>query len=148
MKCSESGKLEALQELIEEIVDGNEAAKAGGNITEIHRALLFSQSTKALDMIEHFFNKWKVTTLRLDGKTPQNERQQLCDDFNDERKAITCFLISTKAGGTGLNLTGADTVIFYDHDWNPERPPGTGPSTSDWSNKKCHGLQTCLEGDD
>jgi len=106
VKYDDSGKLEALKELIEEVVDGE------------HRALLFSQSTQMLDIIEDFFRKWEVNTLRLDGNTAPNKRQLLVDQFNGD-KSLHCFLISTKAGGTGLNLTGADTVIFYDHDWNP-----------------------------
>lgn len=103
---SESGKLEDLQELMEEVIDGE------------HRALLFCQSTEMLDIIEDCFTAWSVKTLRLDGSTPPNQRQTLVDRFNNDT-SLHCFLISTKAGGTGLNLTGADTVIFYDHDWNP-----------------------------
>lgn len=106
VNCDDSGKLDCLQELIAEIVAGD------------HRALLFSQSTQMLDIIEDFFKKWNVKTLRLDGATAPQKRLQLVDEFNGN-DAIHCFLISTKAGGTGLNLTGADTVIFYDHDWNP-----------------------------
>ena len=107
LKSSDSGKLDSLQELMKEIVEGEE-----------HRALLFCQSTQMLNIIEHFFAKWQIKLLRLDGQTPPAKRQDLVDQFNGS-KEITCFLISTKAGGTGLNLTGADTVIFYDHDWNP-----------------------------
>jgi SNF2 family DNA or RNA helicase len=91
---------------MEEVVEGE------------HRALLFSQSTQMLDMIEECFVQWKYEFVRLDGGTAMNHRQLLVDEFNSN-PAIHCFLISTKAGGTGLNLTGADTVIFYDHDWNP-----------------------------
>ena len=105
-KYDDSGKLECLKELMEEVVEGE------------HRTLLFSQSTKMLDIIEDFFKKWDVKTLRLDGATAANKRSLLVDEFNSNT-SIHCFLISTKAGGTGLNLTGADTVIFYDHDWNP-----------------------------
>jgi len=106
VRYDDSGKLESLKELIEEIVEGE------------HRTLLFSQSTKMLDIIERFFKKWKVNSIRLDGSTPPNTRTALVDEFNSN-SSIHCFLISTKAGGTGLNLTGADTVVFYDHDWNP-----------------------------
>ena len=106
VKYDDSGKLEYLKELMEEIVEGD------------HRALLFCQSTRMLDIIEDFFKTWKVTTVRLDGSTASNKRSELADEFN-RNSAIHCFLISTKAGGTGLNLTGADSVIFYDHDWNP-----------------------------
>jgi TATA-binding protein-associated factor len=71
-----------------------------------------------LDIIQEFFGKWKVHAMRLDGTTAANKRQGMVDEFNRDT-SVHCFLISTKAGGTGLNLTGADTVIFYDHDWNP-----------------------------
>lgn len=105
-RFQDSGKLDCLKELMEEIVESE------------HRALLFCQSTQMLDIIQDFFGKWQVDYLRLDGETPPRCRADLVDEFNrnEDRK---CFLISTKAGGTGLNLTGADTVIFYDHDWNP-----------------------------
>lgn len=102
----DSGKLDCLKELMEEIVDGE------------HRTLLFSQSTQMLDIIQNFFRQWQFSFIRLDGKTPPALRPDLVREFNGN-PAIQCFLISTKAGGTGLNLTGADTVIFYDHDWNP-----------------------------
>lgn len=105
-KYEDSGKLDALKELMDEVVAGN------------HRSLLFSQSTQMLDLIEHFFTEWKIEFLRLDGSTTAASRPVLVDEFNRNEK-INCFLISTKAGGTGLNLTGADTAIFYDHDWNP-----------------------------
>ena len=71
-----------------------------------------------LDIIGRFFKEWKLEFLRLDGSTAPSTRQELVDEFNGDER-LTAFLISTKAGGTGLNLTGADTVIFYDHDWNP-----------------------------
>ncbi len=101
-----SGKLELLQELMSEIIDGE------------HRTLLFCQSTQMLDIIQHWFKHWKIRCLRLDGSTPPGDRLGLVDEFNKNERHHA-FLISTKAGGTGLNLTGADTVIFYDHDWNP-----------------------------
>ncbi len=107
---SESGKLEHLWELIEEINEGE------------HRALIFCQSTQMLDIIEHHLTldlkAHNKTLLRLDGNTAQEKRGTLVDQFNNDQ-SIAIFLISTKAGGTGLNLTGADTVIFCDHDWNP-----------------------------
>ena len=75
-----------------------------------------------LDIIEHHLTKdlkiHKRTLTRLDGSTAQTKRGQLVDQFNND-SSIAFFLISTRAGGIGLNLTGADTVIFYDHDWNP-----------------------------
>ena len=101
-----SGKLEFLQELMEEVIEGD------------HRALLFSQSTRVLDILEHHFEEWGVRSLRIDGSTAATQRARLADDFNSD-DSVHCFLLSTKAAGTGLNLVGADTVIFYDHDWNP-----------------------------
>ncbi len=103
---ADSGKLDLLQELIEEVVDGG------------HRALVFSQSTRVLDLIAHWFGQWGVTSLRIDGSTPALDRVHLADTFNADA-SIHAFLLSTRAAGTGLNLIGADTVIFYDHDWNP-----------------------------
>lgn len=105
-KVEHSGKLELLQELMEEVIDGE------------HRTLLFCQSTQMLDIIQHWFGRWRIRCLRLDGSTPPASRVGLVDEFNNNHEHHA-FLISTKAGGTGLNLTGADTVIFYDHDWNP-----------------------------
>ena len=105
-KREDSGKLDALEELMEEIIDGK------------HRALLFCQSTRMLNIIQRFFHQWKIATRRLDGAVGENQRMGLVDEFNSN-ESISCFLISTRAGGTGLNLIGADTVIFYDHDWNP-----------------------------
>jgi len=103
---ADSGKLDLLQELIEEVVDGG------------HRALVFSQSTRVLDLIAHWFGQWGVRSLRIDGSTPALDRAKLADTFNADA-SIHAFLLSTRAAGTGLNLVGADTVIFYDHDWNP-----------------------------
>jgi superfamily II DNA or RNA helicase len=103
---ADSGKLDLLQELIEEVVEGG------------HRALVFSQSTRVLDLVAHWFGQWGVTSLRIDGSTPALDRVSLADTFNADA-SIHAFLLSTRAAGTGLNLVGADTVIFYDHDWNP-----------------------------
>ncbi|OAD78628.1 hypothetical protein PHYBLDRAFT_107969 [Phycomyces blakesleeanus NRRL 1555(-)] len=56
--------------------------------------------------------------LRLDGATKIEQRQGLTEQFNNDKR-ILCFILSTRSGGLGINLTGADTVIFYDSDWNP-----------------------------
>ena len=101
-----SGKLEALGELLQQCVEGG------------HRALIFCQLTSMLDIIAHYLTRNGMTYLRLDGETPGGSRQALVERFNTEL-SLNAFLISTRAGGAGLNLTGADTVIFYDHDWNP-----------------------------
>lgn len=81
------------------------------------RLLIFSQFTKMLHMIGEELTSQGITHFYLDGQTPSEERVELCNLFNAGERDI--FLISLKAGGTGLNLTGADTVIFYDSWWNP-----------------------------
>lgn len=102
----DSAKLEALAQLLDEVVEGG------------HRALIFSQYTKMLDLIAPCLDGWKIRFLRIDGETPPAQRQQLVDAFNQDQ-SYAAMILSTRAGGVGLNLTGADTVIFYDHDWNP-----------------------------
>jgi SNF2 family DNA or RNA helicase len=82
------------------------------------RVLLFCQSTKMLDILEKEWQKYPWKHLRLDGSTPASQRQTKVDLFQQDPSQFL-FMISTKAGGAGLNLTAADTVIFYDHDWNP-----------------------------
>ncbi|KAJ9139072.1 Helicase SWR1 [Pleurostoma richardsiae] len=100
------GKLQALDKLLRKL-------QAGG-----HRALIFTQMTKVLDILEQFLNIHGHKYLRLDGSTKVEQRQILTDRFNVDTR-ILCFILSTRSGGLGLNLTGADTVIFYDQDWNP-----------------------------
>ena len=81
------------------------------------RALVFSQFTRMLRLIETRLSQEGVKSLYLDGDTPADERVKLCDTFNSGHGSV--FLLSLKAGGTGLNLTGADMVIHYDPWWNP-----------------------------
>jgi len=83
-----------------------------------HRILLFSQWTKILDLIEHLMHSLSLTFLRLDGQTDVRGRQDLIDTFNKDDK-IPIFLLSTRAGGMGLNLTAADVCILHDLDFNP-----------------------------
>ena len=83
-----------------------------------HRCLIFTQMSKMLDVLESFLNLYGYTYLRLDGTTKPEQRQILMQRFNTNPK-IFCFILSTRSGGLGMNLTGADTVIFYDSDWNP-----------------------------
>lgn len=71
-----------------------------------------------LDVLEAFLNIHGHTYLRLDGGTRVEERQHLMERFNADPR-IFLFILSTRAGGLGVNLVGADTVIFYDSDWNP-----------------------------
>ena len=82
-----------------------------------HRALVFSQSTKMLDIIEKVLDG--MTFLRIDGATAGKARQRAVDYFNDRSSGVDIMLLSTKAAGTGLTLTGADRAIIYDPSWNP-----------------------------
>ncbi|XP_059388336.1 helicase SRCAP-like isoform X1 [Carassius carassius] len=86
--------------------------------SETHRVLIFTQMTRMLDILEQFLNYHGHIYLRLDGSTHVEQRQALMDRFNADRR-IFCFILSTRSGGVGVNLTGADTVVFYDSDWNP-----------------------------
>ncbi|XP_072040298.1 lymphoid-specific helicase-like [Amphiura filiformis] len=84
-----------------------------------HKVLLFSQMTTMLDIIEDFCLYRNHSYCRLDGRMAFADRQQQISDYNkDPNKFI--FLLSTRAGGLGINLTAADTVIIYDSDWNPQ----------------------------
>lgn len=87
------------------------------SINEGHRILIFSQFTSALKIIENRLKENKIDYMYLDGHTPADERGKIVKNFNEGNESI--FLISLKAGGTGLNLTGADLVIHFDPWWNP-----------------------------
>lgn len=126
-----AGKLQTLHTLLRKL-------KTGG-----HRVLIFTQMTRMLDVLEQFLNYHGHIYLRLDGSTrveqrqvgsfvltrlpqpgaeyltsPRSLLQALMERFNADRR-IFCFILSTRSGGVGVNLTGADTVVFYDSDWNP-----------------------------
>ena len=98
-------KLEQCMEIIKE------AVKSG------HKILLFSGYTSMFEIIEKELNNEKIRYLKLTGSTKVDERIRMVDEFN-QNSEIQVFLISLKAGGTGLNLTGADMVIHYDPWWN------------------------------
>ncbi|XP_075657940.1 protein CHROMATIN REMODELING 19 [Castanea sativa] len=102
-----SAKCRALGELLPSL-------KQGG-----HRVLIFSQWTSMLDILEWGLDVIGVTYKRLDGSTQVTERQTIVDTFNNDTSIFAC-LLSTRAGGQGLNLTGADTVIIHDMDFNPQ----------------------------
>ncbi|EPY21362.1 helicase [Strigomonas culicis] len=85
---------------------------------EGHRMLIFTQFTHMLNILERFLALVGIPYLRLDGSTKAELRQQYVERFNED-EGLTCMILSTRSGGIGLNLTGADTVIFYDSDWNP-----------------------------
>ncbi|MDN4493228.1 DEAD/DEAH box helicase [Ureibacillus aquaedulcis] len=100
-----SAKFEQLLQILEE------------SRASARRVLIFSQFTKMLQLVGKELTMRGQTYFYLDGQTPSEERVDLCNRFNDGEQEV--FLISLKAGGTGLNLTGADTVILYDLWWNP-----------------------------
>ena len=102
----DSGKLRMLSKLLRNL-------KHGG-----HKCLIFTQMSKMLDILELFLNLNGYQYVRLDGSTSIDQRQKLMDRFNSDPK-LFCFILSTRSGGLGINLTGADSVIFYDTDWNP-----------------------------
>lgn len=100
------GKLQKLAHLLR-------ALRIGG-----HKVLIFTQMTKMLDILESFLNLYGYSYCRLDGSTKPEQRQLLVQRFNTDARLFV-FILSTRSGGFGINLTGADTVIFYDTDWNP-----------------------------
>eukprot|EP01117_Protostelium_nocturnum_P012146 TRINITY_DN4455_c0_g2_i2.p1 TRINITY_DN4455_c0_g2~~TRINITY_DN4455_c0_g2_i2.p1 ORF type:complete len:842 (-),score=232.18 TRINITY_DN4455_c0_g2_i2:126-2303(-) len=102
-----SGKLSVLEDLLKRVQKMEE------------KVVLVSNYTKTLDMFESTCNKNGYTFLRLDGKTPNDKRQGLVDKFNVPDGGIFLFLLSTKAGGVGLNLIGANRLVLFDSDWNP-----------------------------
>ncbi|EGW33142.1 uncharacterized protein SPAPADRAFT_137527 [Spathaspora passalidarum NRRL Y-27907] len=98
----------------------NQLISAEGVISE-HRALIFCQLKDMLDIVEkELLKKYlpSATYMRLDGSTDPRDRQSIVRKFNED-PSIDILLLTTKVGGLGLNLTGADTVIFIEHDWNP-----------------------------
>ena len=80
--------------------------------------LVYSQMTRMIDILEEFMAFRRYRYIRLDGSSKISDRRDMVDDFQTNSE-IFVFLLSTRAGGLGINLTAADTVIFYDSDWNP-----------------------------
>ncbi|KAK2022178.1 hypothetical protein LX32DRAFT_206343 [Colletotrichum zoysiae] len=103
---TDSGKLATLDKLLTRL-------KAEG-----HRVLLYFQMTRMIDLMEEYLTYRNYKYCRLDGSTKLEDRRDTVADFQT-RPEIFIFLLSTRAGGLGINLTSADTVIFYDSDWNP-----------------------------
>ncbi|XP_017786360.1 PREDICTED: DNA excision repair protein ERCC-6-like [Nicrophorus vespilloides] len=83
-----------------------------------HRVLLFTQSRSMIVIMELFLTRYKYVYLKMDGSTNVASRQLIIDKFNED-SSIDVFLLTTRVGGLGVNLTGADRVIIYDPDWNP-----------------------------
>ncbi|MGH0120260.1 UNVERIFIED_CONTAM: hypothetical protein FKN15_060668 [Acipenser sinensis] len=102
-----AGKLFLLQKMLRKLKDGG------------HRVLIFSQMTKMLDLLEDFLEHEGYKYERIDGGITGGMRQEAIDRFNAPGAPQFCFLLSTRAGGLGINLATADTVVIYDSDWNP-----------------------------
>ncbi|CAN6196774.1 unnamed protein product [Urochloa humidicola] len=85
-----------------------------------HKVLIFSQWTKVLDIIEYYLDSKGLVVCRIDGSVKLEERRRQIAEFNDLNSSMNIFLLSTRAGGLGINLTSADTCILYDSDWNPQ----------------------------
>lgn len=86
-----------------------------------HRVLIFSQFLDMLDLLEDFLTSIEFQYGRLDGSTATIDRQHMIDEFNSPNSTMDCFLLSTRAGGAGINLATADTVIVFDPDHNPHQ---------------------------
>lgn len=86
-----------------------------------HRVLMFCQFTTTMDVLEWFFKDMQINYLRLDGATRSEARGNLIEMFNAPGSKFDLFVLSTRAGGLGLNLQSADTVIIFDSDWNPHQ---------------------------
>uniref|UniRef100_A0A673MVE3 Chromodomain-helicase-DNA-binding protein 3-like n=1 Tax=Sinocyclocheilus rhinocerous TaxID=307959 RepID=A0A673MVE3_9TELE len=102
-----SGKLMLLQKMLRKLKEQG------------HRVLVFSQMTKMLDLLEDFLDYEGYKYERIDGSVTGALRQEAIDRFNAPGACQFCFLLSTRAGGLGINLATADTVIIFDSDWNP-----------------------------
>ena len=102
-----SGKLVILDQLLSAL------------LSRKHKILIFSQMTGVLDILEDYLNFRHVLFCRIDGSTPQVERESEIAEFRSNSK-VSVFLLSTRAAGLGINLVVADTVIFFDSDWNPQ----------------------------
>jgi DNA helicase INO80 len=103
---TDSGKLRELDALLKQLKKGD------------HRVLLYFQMTRMIDLMEEYLTYRNYKYCRLDGSTKLEDRRDTVSDFQSD-PSIFVFLLSTRAGGLGINLTSADTVIFYDSDWNP-----------------------------
>ncbi|KAK5706763.1 putative DNA helicase ino80 [Elasticomyces elasticus] len=103
---TDSGKLAQLDRLLRELKEGG------------HRVLLYFQMTRMIDLMEEYLTYRNYKYCRLDGSTKLEDRRDTVAAFQSSPE-IFVFLLSTRAGGLGINLTSADTVIFYDSDWNP-----------------------------
>lgn len=103
-----SGKFELLDRILPKLIQTG------------HKILIFSQFTQLMDIMQIFFDYKGIKHLRLDGGTKHEDRAKNLQIFNDHDCEEKVFLLSTRAGGHGLNLQVSDTVIIFDSDWNPQ----------------------------
>lgn len=103
-----SGKLVLLDKLLPKLKAGN------------HKVLIFSQMIRVLDILEDYLINRKYIYERIDGRIRGNQRQEAIDRFSKPESDRFVFLLCTRAGGLGINLTAADTCVIYDSDWNPQ----------------------------
>ncbi|KAF4001246.1 Helicase conserved C-terminal domain family protein [Saccharomyces cerevisiae] len=103
-----SGKLQILQKLIPPL------------ISEGHKVLIYSQFVNMLDLIEDWCDLNSFATFRIDGSVNNETRKDQLEKFNSSKDKHNIFLLSTRAAGLGINLVGADTVVLFDSDWNPQ----------------------------
>ncbi|GMH38993.1 hypothetical protein BSKO_06891 [Bryopsis sp. KO-2023] len=108
--------------LAKALVDSGKMFKLDGLLRKLkaagHRVLLFSQMTMMMNILADYLNFRRYRYLRLDGQSSISDRRDMVNAFQQDPK-IFVFLLSTRAGGLGINLTAADTVIFFESDWNP-----------------------------
>ena len=131
-----SGKLRTLDRLIARLLGAG------------HRVVVFSQFTSTLDIIDDVLRMRDVKYCRLDGGTNRVQRTVDINAFNAPSSRIGVFLMSTRAGGLGINLQTADTVILFDSDWNPQAdlqvsllvPPGREAVAGEATNEDCCGV--------
>jgi SNF2 family DNA or RNA helicase len=112
------------QQTLEELLDSSSKLQFLDQFLPVlkesgRRILIFSQFVTMLDIISQYLNLKKISFGRIDGTVPSGQRQKYIDIFNLPASEQYVFLLSTRAGGLGLNLASADTVIMYDSDWNP-----------------------------
>lgn len=104
-----AGKFELLERILPKLKRSN------------HRVLIFTQMTQVISIMEDYFTYYGYKYLRLDGSTKADDRGELLKQFNARDSPYEIFILSTRAGGLGLNLQTADTVIIFDSDWNPHQ---------------------------
>ncbi|SCU77894.1 LAME_0A02586g1_1 [Lachancea meyersii CBS 8951] len=103
-----SGKLQMLQQLVPPLIQKK------------HKVLIFTQFVTMLDLLEDWCELNSISACRIDGSMDNETRQGQIDQFNASKGSYDAFLISTRAGGLGINLTAADSVVLFDSDWNPQ----------------------------